>query len=308
MHNIGVIIGITLMYAAPLIYTALGGVISENGGVINIGLEGMMTLGAFIGAAVGFYVGNPWIAFLAGGLGGAFLALFHGIACIHFSADHVISGIALNFIGPGLSIFLSRLLFDGAAMTKPIPTDNKIPKSLGSFLTRGSFIERAFNQYDTVYIAFILVFVVWFVLYKTKLGLRIRSVGEHPNAADSLGVNVYRIKYISVLLSGFLAGLGGASMSLAVVSNFRPTLISGQGFIAMAAMIFGKWRPQGAMWACILFGAAQGIGVTLGVLGVNISSSILSMGPYIITLIALIIIGGEGSGGPSANGEPFEKN
>lgn len=305
--NIGIIIGITFMYAAPLIYTALGGVISENAGVVNIGLEGMMALGAFVAAAVGYYTLNPWLAFLAAGLASGLLALFHAIATVTFVADHTISGIAINFIGPGLAIFLSRIFFDGAAMTKPIPLENKIPRSLNNILPKGTFWSHAFNQYDTVYLAFVLVFLVWFLLNKTSLGLRIRSVGEHPRAADTLGVNVYRIKYIAVILSGILAGFGGAAMSIAVVANYRVTLISGQGFIALAAMIFGKWKPVGAMWACLLFGAAQGVVAYLGGTDIKISSALLSMLPYIITLLALVFVVGEGNG-PKANGQPYEKN
>ena len=317
MTIISIILGNTLMYAAPLMYTSLGGVVSENAGVVNIGLEGMMTLGALVGATVGFYSHNPWLAFLAGGLAGGALALLHGIACITFSADHIISGIAINFIGPGLAIFLARLFFNGAAMTQPIPMDHKIPRSLNGVLKTSSdnvvwkeivkSLRIIFNQYDTVFLAFILVFVVWFVLYKTKLGLRIRAVGEHPRAADTLGVNVNRIKYISVITSGILAGFGGAATSLAIVANFRPTLISGQGFIALAAMIFGKWKPQGAMWACLLFGVAEGLGVYLGSTSIGIPSNLLSMAPYIITLVALIFMTSEGSAGPAANGEAYEK-
>lgn len=295
------------MYSAPLIYTALGGVISENAGVVNIGLEGMMTIGAFTGAAVGFYTENPWLAFLAAGLSGGLLALLHAIACISFSADHIVSGIAINFIGPGLAIFLSRMFFEGAAMTKPIPLDSKMPRPLNNILPSNLFINSIFNQYATVYIALLLVFVLWFILYKTKLGLRIRSVGEHPRAADTLGVNVYKIKYIAVILSGVFAGFGGAAMSIAVVANYRATLISGQGFIALAAMIFGKWKPQGAMWACLLFGAAQGLVIYLGSTSIKVPSTLLAMVPYVITLLVLMFIVGEGNG-PAANGKSYEKN
>lgn len=307
IDNIGIIIGISLMYAAPLIYTALGGVMSENAGVVNIGLEGMMTIGAFTGAAVGYYTLNPWFAFLAAGLAGGSLALLHAIATVHFTADHVVSGIAINFIGPGLAIFLSRIFFDGAAMTLPIDFNHKIPKSLNSILPDTGFLNYVFNQYDTVYLAFIMVGLVWFLLYKTKLGLRIRSVGEHPRAADTLGVNVYLIKYIAVILSGVFAGFGGAAMSLAVVANYRVTLISGQGFIALAAMIFGKWKPQGAMWACLLFGSAQGLITYVGSTSVEIPSALLAMVPYLITLLVLTFVVGEGNG-PKANGVPYEKN
>lgn len=315
MTDILGIISTTLLYSAPLIYAALAGVISENGGVVNIGLEGMMTLGALVGATVGFYTGNPWFAFLCGGLSGMTLALFHAIATINFSADHIVSGIAINLIGPGMALFLSRLFFDGAAMTKPIPFDNKLPQAFVGLFTQEKLaafpwlkpFKIIFQQYIIVYIALALVVLMWFILYKTKLGLRIRAVGEHPKAAETLGVNVYAIKYICVLSSGFLAGLGGASMSLAIVSNFRETLISGQGFIALAAMIFGGWKPQGALFACLLFGAAQGLSVFLGNKGIQVDPNLLSMLPYIITIIVLLAFV-KGVRPPAANGQAYEKN
>lgn len=307
LSDLGLIIGISLMYAAPLMYTALGGVMSENSGVVNIGLEGMMTIGAFVGTTVAYFSGSPWLGFLMGGLAGGVLALLHAIACVSFAADQVVSGIAINFLGPGLALFLSRVFFDGATMTAPIPLQNKIPRPMNNLFTKGSFLDLVFNQYATVYIAFLLVFIVWFLLYKTKIGLRIRAVGEHPKAADTLGINVFKVKYLAVILSGIFAGLGGASMSIAVVSNFRATLISGQGFIALAAMIFGKWTPQGSMWACLLFGAAQGIVVYLGGTDIKVSSQILEMIPYVLTLIILMSFVGKATG-PAANGVPYEKN
>ncbi|WP_019138511.1 ABC transporter permease [Peptoniphilus timonensis] len=308
------ILSITLLYSAPLIYTALGGVLSENAGVVNIGLEGMMSIGAVVGSIVGFYVGNPWLAFLCGGLGGMLIALLHAIATINFAADHVVSGIAINLIGPGLSLFLCRLFFDGAAMSKSIPYENKLPILFGKVFKSDAgakgisrFLDIVFSQYASVYIAFIIVFIVYFILYKTRLGLRIRAVGEYPKAAETLGVDAYKIKYICVLASGFLAGLGGASMSLAVVSNYRETLISGQGFIALAAVIFGGWKPQGAMLACLLFGFAQGLSVFLGSIGIKIDTNLLSMIPYAITLIVLIAFV-KGSRAPSSDGLPYERN
>jgi simple sugar transport system permease protein len=306
LDNLGLLIGITLMYSAPLIYTALGGVVSENSGVVNIGLEGMMTFGAFVGAAVGYYTGNPWVAFLAAGLGSGVIALFHAIASVSFGADQVVSGIAINFLGPGLALFLSRIFFEGATMTKAIDLKHKMPRPLNGVFEKNTFLDQVFNQYATVYIAFLLVFILWFVLYKTKFGLRIRAVGEHPKAADTLGINVYRVRYICVVLSGVFAGFGGAAMSLAVVSLFSPTLISGQGFIALAAMIFGQWKPQGSMWACLLFGAAQGLVVFLGGKNIHVPSQILSMLPYIITLVVLMGFVGK-SNAPAADGDPYEK-
>ena len=308
LKNLAIILSTTLMYSTPLIFTSLGGVITENAGVVNIGLEGMMVIGAFAGAATAVVTGDPWIAFLVAGLAGGIFALLHGIATIKYNADHVVSGIAINFLAPGFALFLCRKLFDGSTMTPAIDLANKIPRPFNGMFKAGSFLDIVFNTYATVYIAFILVFVVWFVLYKTKLGLRIRAVGEHPRAADTLGVNVYKTKYLCVVMSGILAGFGGAAVSLAIVSTFRPTLISGQGFIALAAVIFGKWKPQGAMLASLLFGASTGLVVFLGnpEIGFNVSENLLSMVPYIITLIVLVSFVGK-SNGPAANGQSYEK-
>ena len=196
LDNLALILGTTLMYSTPLIFAAQGGVISENSGVVNIGLEGMMVFGAFIGATVGFYLHNPWLAFLCAGLGGAFLGFLHAIASVTFGADQVVSGIAINFLGPGLALFLSRIFFDGATMTKAIDLDYKIPRPLNGIFPEKTFLYYLFdNQYATVYFAFILTALLWYILYKTKLGLRIRAVGEHPAAADTLGVNIYFIRY-----------------------------------------------------------------------------------------------------------------
>ncbi|AZO95508.1 ABC transporter permease [Halocella sp. SP3-1] len=312
LTNIGFIIGIALMYAAPLMFTAMGGVISEKSGVINIGLEGMMYLGAFIGAAVGYYSGNPWIAFLAAGFASGLLGLLHAVASVSFDGNQTISGFAINFIGPGIALFLSRLMFNGATMTKPIPMEGKMPKPfkgiLGSLSLENTFAAQILNQYATVYLAFILIFIVWFIFYKTRFGLRIRAVGEHPRAADTLGINVFALRYICVTLSGVFAGFGGASMSLAVVSLFSPTLISGQGYIALAAMIFGNWRPRGIMWGCLLFGAAEGLAVYMGGrTNVVVPTQVLSMLPYIITLLVLVLFIRK-SNAPAADGVPYEKS
>ncbi len=307
LSNIALIIGTTLMYSTPLIYTSLGGVLSENSGVINIGLEGMMVIGAFAGAAIGYFVGDPWIAFIGAGIAGGLFGLLHAFACVTFGANQVVSGIAINFLGAGIALFLSRMFFEGATMTKSIPLDNKMPRPLNGVFPDGSLLNIIFdNQYATVYLALLMVLIIWFFMYKTKYGLRLRSVGEHPTAADTLGINVMRIRYLSVIMSGVFAGFGGAAMSLAIVSNFRPTLVSGHGFIALAAMIFGKWKPQGALLACLLFGGAQGLAVFLGQFDFEISTQLISMLPYVITIVVLIGFVGK-SAAPSADGIPYEK-
>ena len=308
MEDLALIASTTLMYSTPLIYTALGGVLSENSGIVNIGLEGMMTIGAFVGAAAGYLIGNPWIAFILGGLGGGLFALIHAIATVSFNADHTISGVAINLLAPGVALFMSKIIFDGATMTPTISMENKMPRPLNGLLPEGSILDTIFNTYATVFVAFILVELVWYVLYKTKLGLRIRAVGEHPGAADTLGINVNRVRYLAVIASGILAGFGGASMSLAIVSSFRPTLVSGQGYIAMAAVIFGKWKPQGAMAACLLFGFSTALSVFFGnpQLPFSINENLLSMIPYVITLIVLVLFV-KSSKAPAALGNPYKK-
>lgn len=279
----------TLMYSTPLIFTALGGVLSEKTGVINIGLEGMMTMGAFIASLVAIKTGNPWMGLIAGGCGGLGLSILHAIASIKYKGNQVVSGMAINFLGSGLAIFLSRLIFEGTSMTPPLDLEKKIP--------------AFFGQYATVYIAFFLTLAIWFILTKTVLGLRMISVGEHPKSADAAGLNVSLYKSIGVLSSGFLAGLGGASLSIAIVSNFRPTLISGQGFIAIAALIFGKWRPVQTALACLFFGFSQALVIYIGGLeNISISSQLLSILPYLLTLLILVGFMGKTTA-PSALGE-----
>lgn len=265
----------TLMYSTPLIFTALGGVLSEKSGIINIGLEGMMTMGAFIASLVAIKTGNPWMGLVAGGFGGLLLALLHALASIKYKANQVVSGMAINFLGSGIAIFLCRLFFEGTSMTPPLDLDKKIPVWFG--------------QYATVYLAFIITLIIWFMFYKTILGLRLISAGEHPKSTDAAGLNVSVYRSICVLASGFLAGLGGASLSIAIVSNFRPTLISGQGFIAIAALIFGKWKPVETTAACLFFGFSQALVIFLGGReDIQVSSQLLSILPYLLTLIVLV--------------------
>jgi simple sugar transport system permease protein len=274
MNDLLFIFSTTLMYSTPLIFAALGGLMSEKTGIVNIGLEGMMTLGAFVASWAAIKSSNPWIGLLCGGLAGIILSSLHALASIKLKANQVVSGMAINFLGGGLSIFLCRLFFEGTSMTPPLDLDKKIP--------------TLFDQYYTVYIAFLLTLLIWFMFNKTILGLRLISVGEHPKSADAAGFSVSLYRSIGVLSSGFLAGIGGASLSIAIVSNFRPTLISGQGFIAIAALIFGKWKPVGTMMACLFFGFSQALVVYIGGKEeLQISSQLLSILPYILTLIVL---------------------
>lgn len=289
MNEIIFLFATTLMYATPLIFTALGGVLSEKSGVINIGLEGMMTFGAFAASWIAITYGNPWAGLLAGGVAGLVLALLHAIASIKFKANQVVSGVAINSLGGGFAIFFCRIFFEGASMTPPLDLDKKMP--------------LLFNQYLTVYLAFLTTFVIWFIFKRTTFGLRLISAGEHPKTAISAGIKLTFYRYIGVLSSGFLAGIGGASLSIAIVSNFRPTLISGQGFIALAAMIFGKWNPIGTTLACLFFGFSQALVIYIGGRPeIEISSQLLATLPYILTLVILVGFMGKTTA-PSALGK-----
>ncbi len=306
MTSIALAINITLLYATPLIFAALGGVISEKAGVINIGLEGLMSIGAFVGAVAAYYTKNPWLGLVGAAMASALLALLHAVASVTFRANQTISGIAINFIGPGIAVFTCRYIFGG---TQSASVPNKIPKILSAFVDTTSdkpnLFLVAFNADYMIILALACVVIMWIVLYKTKLGLRITAVGEHPAAADTLGVNVYLIRYGCVIMSGVLAGLGGAARSISVVSQFSPAVISGHGYIALAAVIFGKWKPQGALGACFLFGFAQALIVLLGRYNF-VSPHLLSMLPYLLTIIVLITFVGK-SVAPKADGLPYEK-
>lgn len=299
---LSLILGNTFSNAAPVLLTGLGGMMSEKSGVVNIGLEGMMTIGALVGAVVGYFLGNPWLAFLCGGLAGAFFGLIHAFVSVSLGGDQTISGIAINTLGPGLALFLARNFFDGATQTPSIPLENKIPR-----LFRGSsnqIVLNIFGQYASVYIALIMVVVLYIFLYKTKWGLRVIAVGEHPKAAETLNLSVVKTRYLSVIFSGFMAGLGGASMALAVVSSFSPSLIAGQGYIALVTVIFGNWKPQGVLVGSLFFGLAQSIATYLGGSGLNVPIEFISMIPYIATLLILIIFQRK-SKAPKASGKAY---
>ncbi|MDA8442652.1 MAG: ABC transporter permease [Peptococcaceae bacterium] len=300
------LLGNTLLYATPLIFAALGGVFSERSGVVNIGLEGMMTIGAFAAAVTALGTGNPWLGVVAGMLSGGLLALLHAVAAVTFRADQVVSGVAINFMANGFSMFMLYKLY-GGGQTPHIAT--KLAKWAIPGLAKIPYLGDAlFNNYPTVYLAFFTAFLTWVVLYKTTFGLRLRSVGEHPLAADTMGINVYFIRYTCVIISGCLAGIGGAAVSIGIIAEFTEVTIVGQGFIALAAMIFGKWTPWGALGACMFFGAANAldaIGQTIG-LTKYANPAFFSMLPYLLTIVALAGFIGRANA-PAADGKPYEK-
>ena len=306
LNTIGIMLYATLIYMTPLLYASLGSCFSEVSGVINIGIEGMMTAGAFTGTVVAYFTGNPWIGFLCGGLAGAFFGMLHAIATVNLGADQTIAGTAINMLGPGIVIMIAKVMFNSTD-TIPLEASMKIPKLFrGLFDTStvfGRFLDNVFANYAATYLVFIAALVVWFVFYKTRFGLRLRACGEHPQACETLGIDVIKMRFTCVCISGFLSGLGGAFVTMAISNQFRPISIVGQGFIAIAAVIFGKFRPHGALLGCLLFGFCSGLKVVLGGSS-GVDMQLISMIPYVVTVIVLILFVGR-SRVPSANGKPF---
>lgn len=303
-----------LMYSAPLILTAIAGTFSERSGVVNIGLEGIMVMGAFSSAVfnIQFYesFGNstPWISMLFGGLVGILFALLHAVATVNLRADHIVSGTALNLLAPGLSVFLVRVIF-GKAQTGPLSESFGIMSF--PILKDIPIIGKIFFTSVTPlgYLGILVGIIGWFILFKTTFGLRLRSVGEHPVAAESVGINVYLYKYAGVLISGFLGGMGGAIQAQAISNEFGVLVISGQGFMAMAAMIFGKWNPIGVTFAAIFFGFAQSlsrVGRYIPIIQ-DVPTIWLQVLPYVLTIIVLVAFIGRAEA-PKALGRPYVKS
>ena len=309
VNEFGIILYATLIYTPPLLYAALGSCFSEISGVVNIGIEGMMTVGAFTGTVVAYFTGSPLVGFVCAGLAGMLFGALHGLATVRLGADQTIAGTAINMLGPGIVIMIAKVLFDSTD-TIPLTAEQKIPTLFkGVFdttTTFGRFMDNVFATYASTYLVFIAVFVVWFLFYKTRFGIRMRACGEHPLACETLGINVINMRFWCVCISGFLSGLGGACVTMAMSNQFRPISIVGQGFIAIAAVIFGKFRPHGALIGCLLFGFCSGLKVVLGgSSGVNMH--LISMIPYVVTIIVLVLFVGK-SRVPAASGKPYVKS
>jgi len=293
---------LTLEAAALLLLPALGGVISERSGVVNIAMEGMMLTGAFFSVVADLAWHNPWAAALVGIVAGGLMALIHAVVSIRFRADQIVSGIAINIFAAGLTVFLVNRLY-GLADVGHVGQANLLPYINIPLLDQIPFLGRVlFQQNVVVYAALILLVVVHLVLFRTRLGLRIRAVGEHPQAADTAGINVYVIRYGAVITSGLLSGLAGAFLAIGISNTFVPNMTDGRGYIALAAVIFGKWTPFGAFVACLIFGLGQAIYDNNSI--IHVSQYLLSMLPYVLTLVVLAGVVGR-SIPPAADGIPY---
>jgi simple sugar transport system permease protein len=287
----------TIRMATPLVWAAIGGLYSERSGVINVALEGLMLAGAFTAAAMTFYSGSPWIGLLGGMLAGALVAAVLAVACIRFQANEVVAGMGINILLLGLPAVLSGALFSSSGSTPQIARQNLVPE---------------FGQVSALsLLALGVVMATSYVLFRTPFGLRLRAVGENPEAADAAGVRVERLRYSAVILSGVLAGVGGAYLSIGQASLFTRNMTAGRGFIALAALIFGKWRPVQTMLACLLFGFAEALTIQMqGVAklpsGEEIPVQFVQMIPYVVTIVVLAGFIGH-SRAPAALGVPYVK-
>jgi simple sugar transport system permease protein len=291
-----------LRFATPLIFAALGGVISERSGVVNIGLEGMMLVGAFFGI-YGADLTNGWIGgLLIGMLAGGLLALLHAVFAVSLRSDQIVSGFAINFIALGTTgyIFLYHYGDEGTPDGLPQIPDVTLPIDWIPFF--GPALD---NLNLLVWVALILVWVVWLFVFRTPTGLRLRSVGENPRAAATVGISVYKTRYWAVIASGVLAAMGGAFLSIGFVHSFNQNMTAGRGFIALAVVIVGKWRPGAALAAALMFGFSQALAQRLPVFSES-SGTLLQALPYVVTLIAVAGLVGR-STPPAADGVPYSK-
>lgn len=294
-----------VLLSIPMIFGSMGGLLCERSGVVNIAIEGQLLLGAFSAVLVGSITQNPWAGFVAAMLGGMLVSALLAFFSIKYLVDQVIVGVVVNVLVSGLTGFLfARVLEPNAATLNSAPKlpVTKIP-GLAEIPVLGPVL---FNQSVLVYIMYLVVGLIWFALNKTKWGLRTRAVGEHPKAADTLGVNVNRLRTTNVLLAGAVAGMGGAFFTLVSVSSFNSDMTAGQGYIALAALIFGRWTPIGALSAALLFGFSLNLQFVLSILGTSVPTELLAMLPYLVTIFAVAGLVGR-SRGPAAVGKPYIK-
>lgn len=287
----------TLRMAIPLTLASIGGTICERSGIINLGIEGMMLSGAF-GAVAGTYMtGNPWLGMLFAVVIGGLCGLLHAVLCIRYRTNQSVSGVGINVLASGLTIVLCRAIWEtdgiSASVTQipavTIPGLNKIP-------LLGALFDK---QSPYLYFTLIIVIISWYILYRTKIGLRLRTIGDHPKAAATAGINVTKYRYTAVILCGMLCGLGGSFLSIVQSNLFVKDMVAGRGYMALAAMIFGGWNPAGSFFASLLFAFAQAIRINLTL---DIPEQFVQMLPYLLTLLVLMGVGRKVKG-PQASGK-----
>jgi ABC-type uncharacterized transport system permease subunit len=291
----------SLNLAVPLAYAALGGLYSERSGVLNIALEGMLLTGAFTSAIATFYTGNPWLGLFFALVVGGLVGLLHAFLCVTLRVEQLVSGLAINLVASGMTSFLARLVFPGNS-TQRLPEIKAI--MIPGLVNIPLIGHLLFEQNILVYLLFLLIALTTYILFHTSFGLTIRAVGEYPQAADTSGISVEKVRYCAVIIGGCLASLGGAYLSLVEIRFFAEGMSAGRGFIAIAALIFGRWHPLGSACACLLFGATEALQLRIQALSVNIPYQFLLMLPYAIAILALTGLAGK-SKPPKALGTAY---
>lgn len=299
--------------ATPLALAAIGGAICERSGVVNIALEGMMLFGAFMGVVGTALTGNPWIGMIVAVLSGMLLSALHAFASINLKTDQVVSGTAINILAAGLTGFFMEVIFGRPGTTDPVQRLLPVFDIAGPTTGFAGELWRwvgtiLFSYTPIVYMAIIIAVVAQWAMFNTRWGLRLRALGEHPRAADTVGISVVRGRYVAVLISGALGGLAGANLSLEQVGSFTDGMTNGRGFIALAANIFGRWTPVGAYLASLLFGFADALQIKLQLLRevITVPSQFFLMLPYVLTVVVLAGVVGRAVA-PAAIGVPYEK-
>ncbi len=293
----------TFLFGALLLLPALGGVISERSGVVNIAMEGMMLTGAYAGVMTTIATNNVLLGVLGAIVAGGLMALVHAIVSINFKANQIVSGIAINIAGLGLTNYLLPLQTSGNGVPS-LSNNLRLPTLAWGPLAKIPFLGPVLFQQNVIfYVAILILIGIQYLLFHTNIGLRIRAVGEHPQAADTAGVNVRLIRYLCVISSGLLSGLAGAFLALGIAGIFNPDMTAGRGYIALAAMIFGKYTPLGTAGACLIFGLGEALSTRLQDTG--ISPNLLGTLPYLLTLVALVGLVGR-TIPPAADGIPYE--
>ena len=307
----------TIRLATPLLLACLAGLFSERSGIFDIGLEGKMLVAAFFSAAVAALTGSVWIGLAAGVAASMVFALIHGLASITFRGDQLISGVAINFLAAGLTVLIAQDWFQQGSRTPPLTGDARFgtivlpgAEALSGVPVLGPVYAQAVSGHTIlVYAGLLAVPATWYVLFRTRFGLRLRAVGENPAAVDTAGISVARLRFSAVLICGFLCGLAGAYLSTGLAAGFTKDMTAGRGFIALAALIFAKWRPWYALGSCLLFGFLQAVSnrystIDLGV--VEIPNAFVLALPYILTVVILAGFVGRAVP-PRAGGEPYVK-
>ena len=294
----------TVRMASPILYATMGGILNERAGIINIGLEGIMLTGALTGVVVSFYTNDPWLGFAAAIAAGGVVGLVHAFLSISLRANQIVSGAAINIACLGLTSFVIRTLFGLKEQQRTVP--HFLPSHV-PVLSDIPFLGAVlFTQNVVVYAAYALVPLLAFVLYRTRWGLVIIAAGEHPRALDTMGIDPNRVRYVCTVLSGMAAGGGGASLSLGQLHFFVDDMAGGRGFMALAALIFGRWDPVGGLLACLLFGAADALQFRIQATGVNIPYQFMLMVPYVLTLVVLVVFMARARG-PAAIGVAYQR-